>query len=354
MSWVTVGIGDTNKGNTIGVVKTNSYVSFPFPCADSTDCTFYSAVLGAGVYQLEVWGAQGGNDTSYSSTVFGGRGGYSVGTVQLKTKTTLYIYVGGSGTGLLSGSRWGSTGGGGATDIRIQNGAWNDNSGLKSRIIVAGGGGGRLGKNWESVTGFLGNDGGGTVAPTFSNSGYTVYGASQNSGGSSSHSQYHVVGSFGYATTNANDNVNSKGGYNGGSRGSDNWGNGGAGGGWWGGCTAFPDGSGGSGFIYTSSNSQCSASSDFYLTNASTYVGNTEFASPYGGKEIGHRGNGFAKITNLYLSPSPSATKDILRDCYTYFNNRKINIAMPLISVFIFSLLEGEFSKAIHMNLELI
>jgi hypothetical protein len=149
MSWATVLIGDSNKGNTNKVVKTNEYVSLPFPCSDSTDCTHYSVTLEAGRYHLEVWGAQGGNDTTYPDTCFGGRGGYSKGTVQLNSKTTLYVYVGGSGTGYLPGSSWGASGGGGGTDIRLQNGLWNNTNGLRSRIIVAGGGGGRHGKTMK-------------------------------------------------------------------------------------------------------------------------------------------------------------------------------------------------------------
>jgi hypothetical protein len=351
---VSVSVGDSNKGNTNKVVKTNEYVSLPFPCSDSTDCTYYSVTLESGRYDLEVWGAQGGNDTSYPDTIFGGRGGYSKGTVQLRSKTTLYVYVGGSGTGSLSGSRFGSTGGGGGTDIRLQNGLWNDTNGLRSRIIVAGGGGGSHGKNYSKITGFLGNDGGGTTAPTFTASSYTVTGATQTSGGSSSPTDSGTVpGSFGYTTPNTHSNTNSKGGYNGGSRGSDDWANGGAGGGWWGGCTSWPTGSGGSGFVYTSSNSQCSASSDYYLSDASTFAGNTNFLSPYGGTEIGHRGNGLARITNLHPLPIPTASKDYIRlynQCYSFCLNRR-NVFIPLMSLSIFSFIEDYVSFNLHLTI---
>jgi hypothetical protein len=343
--WAFVSVGDTNKGNTGKVVKTNEYILLPFPCSDSTDCTYYSVALNSGTYNLEVWGAQGGNDTTYPDTVFGGRGGYSKGTIQLKSTTTLYVYVGGSGTGSLSGNTQGSTGGGGSTDIRIQNGEWNDTTGLKTRIIVAGGGGGRRGKNTEGVVGFLGNDGGGTTAPTFSAMGHTTTGATQTSGGSSNYD--HDPGYFGYASPHRNGNINSKGGYNGGSRGSDTSYNGGAGGGWWGGCGSWPVGSGGSGFVYTSSNSQCSASSDYYLSNATTFSGNTSFLSPYGGNKIGHIGNGFAKITNLYPHPTPSASSDFIRLCnkyYSYYVDRRRKELIPLMSFIVFSLIEGGIS----------
>ncbi|MGX4438155.1 glycine-rich protein, partial [Clostridioides difficile] len=39
-----------------------------------------------------------------------------------------------------------NSGGGGATDIRLVNGDWNNEQGLLSRIIVAGGGGGAFSK----------------------------------------------------------------------------------------------------------------------------------------------------------------------------------------------------------------
>jgi hypothetical protein len=348
MSWATISVGDLSKGNTNKVVKTNEYVLLPFPCSDSADCTYYSVTLGPGAYHLEVWGAQGGNDTSYPDTVFGGRGGYSKGTVQLNSKTTLYVYVGGSGTGYLPGSNWGSTGGGGGTDIRLQNGAWNSSTGLKTRIIVAGGGGGRHGENYEKVTGFIGNDGGGTTAPSFTVNSRTITGSTQTSGGSSTASDS-IVGSFGYANQYGVRNVNSRGGYNGGANGSDNYANGGGGGGWWGGCTSWTTSSGGSGFVYTSSNSQCSASADYYLSNASTFSGNTNFISPYGGSRTGHIGNGFARITalNIVPAPTPSASANLRSLCNQYYSNnanQRKNMYFSLMSLFIFSLLEDGIS----------
>jgi hypothetical protein len=350
--WASVSVGDPNKGNTNKVVQTNEYVSLPFPCSDSTDCTYYSVTLESGRYDFEVWGAQGGNDTTYPDTCFGGRGGYSKGTVQLNSKTTLYVYVGGSGTGSTSGSTYGSAGGGGGTDIRLQNGLWNDANGLKSRIIVAGGGGGRVGQNYEQIEGFIGNDGGGTTAPSYTISRYSanVNGATQTSSGSYTGGcggSYNAAGSFGYANPTAQSNSKSKEGYNGGARGSDNWGSGGGGGGWWGGYTLCPTGAGGSGFVYTTSNSQCSAPSNYYLSNAATYSGNTNFLSPYGGYETGHRGNGFARITTLYVAPTPTASIDYFRfynQFYSYCVNRRRNVFIPLISLFIFSLIEDGIS----------
>lgn len=98
-----------------------------------------TVTLPKGTYKLEVWGAQGGYRSSSS---YGGMGGYSVGTLTLKSKTTVYVYAGGSGnTGKTSGgfngggSRETYNGGGGGSDIRLRKDS------LYARVIVAGGGG---------------------------------------------------------------------------------------------------------------------------------------------------------------------------------------------------------------------
>lgn len=64
-----------------------------------------------GTYTLQVWGAQGG---SYSTTYYGGKGGYSVGTISLSQEDKLYVNVGGRGTSVTSatiGGTGGSNGG---------------------------------------------------------------------------------------------------------------------------------------------------------------------------------------------------------------------------------------------------
>lgn len=82
------------------------------------------------------------------------------------------------------------------------------------------------------------------------------------------------------------------------------------GGGWYGGSGTVPDGSGdddrggggGSGFVWTSSTASSvpsgySVSSSYYLTDATTYAGNTSFTSTSGSTETGHSGDGYARIT---------------------------------------------------------
>ena len=126
--------------------------------------------LCSGTYQIELWGA----GSRYS--VGGGyvKGEFSVGPTEVvKAGQDLYLYVGGqgiSGTGpggtyhIISGG-WNGGGdafnytadtnsgsGGGATDIRYFSTTptsaeltWNNATGLRSRIMVAGGGGGYVG-----------------------------------------------------------------------------------------------------------------------------------------------------------------------------------------------------------------
>ena len=72
---------------------------------------------------LEVWGAQGGNgkgNNNESLVSYGGKGGYSVGTVSLTQGTTIYAYVGGAGgngDGNSSGGSAGYNGGGSSTQM---------------------------------------------------------------------------------------------------------------------------------------------------------------------------------------------------------------------------------------------
>lgn len=104
-----------------------------------------------GTYKIELWGAQGG-----------ALGGYVSGEIVLKANSVLYVYVGqkglscmpytlcdgysyngGGSGGFFTYSSYNprSSGGGGATDVRIKSGIWNDDISLNSRIMVASAGG---------------------------------------------------------------------------------------------------------------------------------------------------------------------------------------------------------------------
>ena len=248
------------------------------------ECTTYIAKSG-GYYNLEVWGAQGGN---YNTTYVGGLGGYSKGIVHLTKGTTLYVCVGGqpqtvttTKTAVPGGFNGGGNGfnrdysstytygqaGGGATDIRI-----GQNS-LYARVIVAGGGSGSNNR----TSGYAG----GGLSGVTGQSGYAGTQTSAGTGGS--------FGQGGSASTSGN---NYK------------YGASGGGGGFYGGGagTSYSDSTnydkysgGGSGYVYTSTTassypSGCLLNSTYYLTLSSTTegtnTGNGKAKITYVGKEI--------------------------------------------------------------------
>jgi prepilin-type N-terminal cleavage/methylation domain-containing protein len=259
-------------------------------------------IMCSGNYNLEVWGAEGGYRTS---STYSGKGGYSHGIVHLNQDDNLYIYVGGAGnTGKTAGGFNGGgarityNGGGGATDIRI-----NTDS-LYSRVIVAGGGGS------EGSPSRGGGAGGGTQGKNNVGSGCGSggYGGTQT-GNTYSNSTY--VAS--QPTTDVSDiQANTYAGFGFGGNGTYRYsGYGGAGGGgWYGGVGTYPDGSvdddkgggGGSGYIYTSNTasyypSGCLLDSSYFMRNAETISGDQPFEDPDGVIEVGHYGNGYARIT---------------------------------------------------------
>ena len=248
------------------------------------ECTTYIA-KSDGYYNLEVWGAQGGN---YNTTYVGGLGGYSKGIVHLTKGTTLYVCVGGqpqtvttTKTAVPGGFNGGGNGfnrdysstytygqaGGGATDIRI-----GQNS-LYARVIVAGGGSGSNNR----ISGYAG---GGTSGI----SGQSGYAGTQTSAGSG--------GSFGQGGSASTSGNNYK------------YGASGGGGGFYGGVagTSYSDSTnydkysgGGSGYVYTSSTassypSGCLLNNTYYLTASSTTeginTGHGKATITYIGKEI--------------------------------------------------------------------
>lgn len=153
----------TTDGGVVTKNLTVSQAACPFPVGTvknySYTGSYQEVTLPAGKYKLQCWGAQGGNNGTNSSygiiAKTGGKGGYSEGILTLSSVTKVRVYVGGQGgtssggfngggstTGtsqLNSGDTFGYSkmgGGGGATDIRLSDGA------LLSRMIVAGGGSG--------------------------------------------------------------------------------------------------------------------------------------------------------------------------------------------------------------------
>ena len=231
----------------------------------------------SGYYQLETWGASGAKDASNQ----GGRGGYSKGAVYLNKGDVLYVIVGGQGRngagtaggyngGGQSGTSGSSGSGGGMTHISTTiNPAINRTDGWDptGTLIVAGGGGG------AGLRDIKGGHGGGK-------SGGDGYGAATGGTQSDGYAQ-------GFGQNRNDSGVGTDGG--------------GGGAGWYGGKAAQGDygAGGGSGYISPE------------LENAETIAGNLTFKAPDGKDEIGHFGNGYARITFIsHDNPAPPSQTD--------------------------------------------
>lgn len=178
-----------------------------------------------GMYKIELWGASPNNDYNSYTQANAAYGGYTAGNIELKQGDTLYVYVGGSGTTFNCCTSQGNlTKSGGATDVRLINGEWNNATSLNSRIMVAGGGG----TSYRDNSAQGGSNAGGlsSYKATVGNS-WISYPSNQTSSGTATSG---TKGGFGYG------GVNGKDGYSSGA------------GGYWGG-SAGPGGAGGSSFI---------------------------------------------------------------------------------------------------------
>ncbi|SJO59945.1 glycine rich domain-containing protein [Clostridioides difficile] len=250
-------------------------------------------ILKPGKYKFECWGARGGaTGTPFESGFYYGYGGYCSGELTLKKETTLYVYVGFDGIRgytsvnnrnghTFNGGGYGTNrSGGGATDIRLVGGEWDNEQGLLSRIIVAGGGGGTFDKEY-------GGHGGGLKGKlgTSINSAVCL-GGTQFEGGRGYRDDGSCDGSFGKGATRlANPSAYS-----------------GGGGGWFGGSRPYHSeygSGGGSGYVLTKDSYKPPGyipSSEYYFDNVvMTTGGNTTVVSNYS--------DGYAKITLLQSLP---------------------------------------------------
>lgn len=303
---------DTSNSNVVTIVKgesvTNSRqykdtITYNYNGTDGTDGsvqTFTAPVTGN--YNLQVWGASGGNS---SSGYLGGDVGYSKGTISLNKDDVLYIYVGGKGLNGVSGNTsqvggyngggkssgsssisYGIGGsGGGATHIAKVDGLLSTLSTSTSNILlVAGAGGGAA-----DYRGYIGGAGGGTTGTTgigYNASRQATAGSQTTGGAPGYNATTEMTGSFGKGGDAYS--VSSRHTFSGG---------GGAG---------FYGGGGGSGRSgtnssysrYTSGGGGGSGYIDTSLSNASTLDG-TQSTIPTvdgTGTETGHTGNGAAVI----------------------------------------------------------
>lgn len=150
----------------------------------------------SGTYNIELWGANGGS----TSLGAGGIGAYTSGNIKLSAGEKVYVYVGGAPSGDNGGYNGGGTitthqsenggaAGGGATDVRLEAGSWDSAEGLKSRIMVAAGGGAAKTVTCGSISAIGGHGGALTsetpdVGTSCENTIWTLTGgASQNAGG---------------------------------------------------------------------------------------------------------------------------------------------------------------------------
>lgn len=301
------------------VTTSGNCASFPYEGKP----TIFS--LSSGKYKLEVWGSKGGDSigTRCNSRQpgHGGLGGYSSGIIRLQKDERVQVLVGGEGRP--SNSSEGSTTsggfpdgggtktghfksftsvpgtGGGSTSIGIDIG-----TGI-SRVIVAGGGGGASGSCERSDHGGFGGGLSGGNCYWCNSQQSQGAGTQTGSTGGLGSSSTGDPGKFGLGATGKY-----KAGCDSGGGGGGGWYGGGSGG--HGSFTASGSGGGGSGWTFTESNfnawrsgDQSNASnfhldSSFYLTDTACKSGEEEFPRPDGnGTEIGHSGNGFAKITPI-------------------------------------------------------
>ncbi|MBV5346185.1 MAG: hypothetical protein JZU63_12080, partial [Rhodoferax sp.] len=190
-------VGNTTALNYFGLGGTGAYVA-----SSATNFSYTGALQtftpsATGFYLVEVWGAQGAN----GSTGVGGLGGYAQGILSLSSGTAIKVYVGGAGaksssyssygTGGWNGGGTGSpytSGGGGATDIRVSGTALTD------RVLVAGGGGGAsyYDANGGAGGGLIGSSGGSTNPWTLGGTGGT-----QSAGGAGAGNYPGTAGSLG-------------------------------------------------------------------------------------------------------------------------------------------------------------
>lgn len=260
--------------------------------------TEQQAILPAGIYKLECWGAQGVTSTNnISSTRTYDKGGYSSGILTLEEPLQLYVYVGGrpyydalgdkpqstiyggwnGGGGKYSGSSHNDNGpGAGATDMCLirsdmifeSNSYRRSQESYLSRLIVAGGAGGGRNDYEDCVGGY---------APSHSINGYNKA-AGMTSGAH-----------FGYGNVGSSQSDDRSGG----------------GAGWYGGQgNDDSHGGGGSSFVWSIEHSQYipsnySVNIKYQLKDIKCLSGKEEQLSPLNVIEKGHSGNGYARISKI-------------------------------------------------------
>ena len=275
------------------VIKEKS-ITFKYPGKTFYESPYYIVTLSPGIYTIQCWGANGRPN---------GYGGYTSGKINLNQTVTFFLYLGGKSqnyridiNGPFNGGGAGDRVGGGATDVRLFGGNWDDFHSLKTRIMVAGGGGGM------DCPGNGGHGGGIEGTKYYSNAGGD--GGTQINGGKG-----FVYGSFGKGGSQTilyNEDGSRKdfgggggGGYYGGGTGLTQSGGGGGGGSSFvsghRGCNAINESSTKNNIIHTV---QSIHYSGLFFTNTETISGNNTMPLPDGSNGIGYLGSGVVKISS--------------------------------------------------------
>ena len=279
----------------------------------------------SGAYKMDLWGSSGiYNDFLLTDSY--GRGAYTSGNINLLYLNKLFIYVGGAPG--FNGAGDGEARGGGATDIRLVGGSWNSFDSLKSRIMVAAGGGGGMYNLHMTLIqrgdagGLNGYDAVGDAGANWNNrKDLGGHGATQTAGGIGGQSinTYDPYmdqgnGSFGVAGYTGPSSGGGSG-YYGGGHGyhpGGTWTGGGGGSSFisgYSGCNAISESSTLSNIIHTG---QPNHYSGYVFTNGVMIDGNgcnwstgsaancgANQPQPNGTNAVGHSGNGYARITYL-------------------------------------------------------
>lgn len=269
-----------------------------------------------GVYLLEAWGAEGG-DNKYRTE--NNNGAYAKGQYKMNQGDKLYVYVGSKGqdemsdrnshTDVTNNGGWngggsgkgsGSGGGGGATDFRTEKQdvslefkAGSDND---KRLLVAGGGGGmsadpHYGVKDRAISGIAGGDTFGNT--TYSYQWYSDVGVNKSSNASKVLTESNIGES---ASTYI---YGGGGGYNGGK--------------------SYPDSS----VAYTKGIGGLSSTRG--VGAGTELTGVQDMPHPAGGTVIGNSGHGYAKITLLNNAPE-LVISNTFRDNMEVTANQKIII----------------------------
>ena len=288
-------------------------------------CYEQQITLKPGKWFFECWGASGG-----SSTGIGGKGAYASAVFVLNSIELFYLYVGEEGkVGALRKSFNGggkdtkdyndrqAASGGGGTDVRLKSvdGNWSNYESLKSRVLIAGGGGGA--SFYLTGAEARGGDAGALIGMngSFSQCDLTVctdpdpyYNAT---GGTDKEG-----GKGGYYDTYHSSRIGSNGelGIGGDACTLDTGAGGGGGyyGGGGGGTVHHRVGSGGGGSSFAYHPGEIYPDRNFYLQKVTIKGGDKTIISPEGFVSIGNTGNGFIRISPFSFFIKTCKTKNIL------------------------------------------